>query len=176
MKVIAVLGDSSSGKSLTLKFLIKYVVEALFVLDVSGAFFLPLIPQHAKRCTTFIDAAKWGDFLARLRIEETSKSVTVADVFVKLNWNGKTVGIFSVGDTKEALKAKMDQLAQCDVIVCPTHNKPEMIALLSHNASEGLLLFEKEKVSKSSEWMACINQNKLVAKKLFHVLMHEMCR
>ena len=174
MKIITLLGEGSSGKSMSLKYLIEYVGKTLEIFDSSRNF---LVERPRNNCSTYIDNAEWDDFLNNLRNEESvNYTKNIKDVFTKIIWNGKTVGIFTIGDSRNDLQRKLNLLQECDIIVCPTHNNPDMIGYLLDKATEGLLIIHKTKLSKKMFKKDFVVESQNVGKKLFAELAHEIYR
>ena len=164
MKVLVLLGEASSGKSMTLKCLMEYVVSKLYAIDSIGGFFRPLL---GRKCKTFVDHSKWTDFLTDLHNEMAVQPKAIQDAFTKFCWDEKTVGIFTIGDDKNYLNEKINQLMQCDIIVCPSHEKREMLKFLFEKSTEEIWFIRKEKLSKDKTWDDMVKASQTKATELF---------
>ena len=162
MKILALVGPSSSGKSLTLKYLIEIFGQKLQSANPGTPVFYP---ATSGRCTRYVDGARWGAFLTRLRQEEQQMHKTIQDAFTMFDWNGKKIGIFTIGDARRYLEEKFKTLETCDIIVCPTHEKCNMLKFLFGKCSVDLWFVKKEKID--STWQTQIPQNKSIASDLF---------
>lgn len=172
MKILALLGEASSGKSLTLKQLIEKVATTLYASNPSGRFFFA---APSKRCKTYVDHNQWGGFLTELRGEEMQQPKYIHDAFTIVLWNGKKVGIFTIGDDETALRGKFDSLKDCDIIVCPAHEKRKMLDFLFSQVTEEIWFVRKEKAPKNAPWDDKVAANKHKANDLFkrlNVLVH----
>ena len=167
MKIIALLGKGSSGKSMTLKYLIEKVVTTLYKQNPSGSVFCPCPNQ---KCTTYIEDRNFPTFINQLRNEEKQQPKAIWDCFTKVYWNNKVVGVFTIGDDEKYLKTKFNLLTECDIVVCPTHEKQEMLEFLFSQTTDEIWFVRKEKMSKDKAWDDMVKASQTKAIKLFDKL------
>lgn len=164
MKIIALLGEGSSGKSMTLKYLIEEVEKRLYGQNPTGNIFCS---SPSQKCKTYVDDKNFQSFINQLRDEEKQQPKAIQDRFTKVFWNGKTVGIFTIGDDEKYLKDKFHLFADCDIIVCPTHEKCEMLRFLFSQATEEIWFVRKDKMLKNTAWDQMVKNSQAKAAELF---------
>ena len=159
---------------MSLKYLIEYTGKVLETFDSNRSF---LFDCPRMNCSTYVDTTTWNKFLSVLRNEERPNyTKNIQDVFTKIYWNGKTVGIFTIGDSRNDLQRKLNLLRECDIVVCPTRDKLDMIDFLLSKATDGLLIIHKTKLSRILPKQDLVIESQNVGKKLFVELTREIYR
>lgn len=109
MEVIALVGCSDGGKTTTLKKLISELCcnRGAIIQNVNGV----------ARCSTFITPK-------RLVPPETLQGYIAkhTDVTIVVEYNGKRVGITTIGDGWALIKTQLDRIGCCDKIVLACHD------------------------------------------------------
>ena len=106
MKIIALVGKANTGKTSTLKKLIKELAGK------SGENLIDVPKAH--KCKTFISPQK-KELL-------TSLDDLEGDIFVKLKSEALSVGISTSGDIRWNIESKFDLLKDCDIFICSSRD------------------------------------------------------
>ena len=152
MKIIVLSGNTSSGKTTTLKMLIA-------ILLCHGAKIIWCRRNPYPTCKSL-----WDEIKIEMQNHIPPKELTVV-----LEYKGKRIGIRSFGDVySDAVCAiKFFKQHKCDIGVLPCHPNSDAQKLIEETYSENIVVFEKEKLPHNASDQSKWDANKAVAEKLF---------
>jgi len=132
MKIIALVGESNSGKTSTIK-----ILADLLLSSKCGGTLVDITDKKRQRsCIDEVKMKSCGDTLA---------SSYKGDITIKIKWNNQLIGITSFGDDVKSIKSKFEILSDCDVFVCGAHPFDATIAYINSIPSTTTICINKVK-------------------------------
>jgi len=102
MKIVALYGKGSVGKTTTLKTLLAKILRSL--------------PSIKSVLDTSLNGETIDEFIADAFARDTANSVTNCYAVVEIN--GRKVGLTTMGDDANSMKAHFEKFAECELCFC----------------------------------------------------------
>ena len=109
MEIVALVGEGNGGKTTKLK---KVILE---LCDNKGADIQNV--AGVNRCSTFITPQRLSNCTLKHYMDGHW------DVSVVVKYNGKRIGITTIGDTWKLIEKEFNKMGCCDVLVCACHDQ-----------------------------------------------------